>query len=201
MDKASSLFRVFDLAFFLPGAVLLVAAWRAGILPHGAEPGVRADVVDAVAAIGSVYVIGLCCHALARAVAWGSYLLAGGAHATPGLPWYRTVDENSRDIASYFWYLRSTCWNTAIALTAAAGIAAKHDSRPFEITLVACVLLSASAVLVLLGYEYDQALASASGTHVRGGGKRWRRILVAIGWWVIAGAIAFAIATVAVSSK
>lgn len=162
MENASSLFRVFDLAFFVPGAALLVASWQMGLLPELRENGARGDVIAAVAAIVLVYAFGLICHAIARAALllsdWPTKL-----KGDPRLPWYRSVEEKVKDLATYFWYLRSVCWNFAVALALLAGFALAQHWKMAGSTRVCCVLLlGASVALVLLGGEYDLALRKAS---------------------------------------
>lgn len=72
MNQASIFFRVFDLAFFAPGLVVLLPVW---LMTHPTAGGAKLDVVSGVMTAGAwillSYAVGLLVHGLGRLVeAW-----------------------------------------------------------------------------------------------------------------------------------
>lgn len=72
MNQASIFFRVFDLAFFAPGLVVLLPVW---LMTHEGTAGEKLDVVSGIMTAGAwillAYAVGLLVHGLGRLVdAW-----------------------------------------------------------------------------------------------------------------------------------
>ena len=116
MGNATVFFRVFDIAFFAPGLVILVPLWRWWDLDLGR--GGSASVLDA--AVGAAlwflvaYGVGLVVQGLSRIV------LAFTGKALPDPDddpiWLSTLTLAKREeLLLYFWYMRATCLNVAIA--------------------------------------------------------------------------------------
>ncbi|MCQ0988812.1 hypothetical protein [Jiella marina] len=130
MNNFLSFFRVFDLAFFAPGALVL---WLAHSLDYlGAlDPLRRAksltdpDGVFALAAIvTATYAIGVVIHAL-RSLIWrlGGKRVSqiGGSKYSKKNSWYLYLEEPQfSEIQNYFWYMRATCANISVAFVICA---------------------------------------------------------------------------------
>src|SRR5262245_22986754 len=123
MDKTATFFRVFDIAFFAPGAVLFAALLRAQYIPKAAvsqELKTIRDILQIVLLVAGVYVLGLICHAVQRGIKTIWRLLSNNSTAAS---WYtRLQSDHVYELATYFWYMRATCWNLAVALLAALSI-------------------------------------------------------------------------------
>jgi hypothetical protein len=121
MKNALSLFRIFDIGFFLPGAVVLVALWYSWRISGAGQPpefhplSTSIGLIQALLALGTIYVLGLLIHAIQRVL---FPLFFGSLEPQPkSKPWYCNLAEEQReDLVLYFWYLRATCWNLAVAI-------------------------------------------------------------------------------------
>lgn len=170
MEKALSFFRVFDLAFFVPGAVLYWAlhsfgpSWFAAMDPLATklEIGTVQGIFGVVVAIGLVYFLGLLTHAVQRLIdllIWVSRKETQ-ANIADEPAWYTKLENSPRaELAFYFWYMRATCWNSAVAaaLICWIGIATNN------FWLLLSVL--PGALLVFLGFDFHRALHSAVAKH------------------------------------
>lgn len=76
--------------------------------------------------VALIYLFGLLCHALQR-VLWGFVFRRFCSLPPPPSPtsptaptdksWFQALDRAAREeLALYFWYMRATCWNLAIAV-------------------------------------------------------------------------------------
>ena len=157
MDNAKSLFRVFDLAFFAPGGVLLVAAWQAGLITSDT---IRTDgtdgyqtVIAVLAGLLGAFVAGALCHAVARGI---NEFFRWRNGATAKASWYRAdlKHEQQYELAHYFWYMRATFANLAVALPAAAILYGCGTGRWGWLWLAAAV----AAAFVLLSLEFNRSL-------------------------------------------
>ncbi len=180
MDKALSFFRVFDLAFFAPGVVVALALWHCDWLPAefvvAARQGITTGtgLMAVLAGVAMTFILGLLCHAILRLVGCvvdkccpnllGPLKLKKSSDASQSAPesaskrWYFSLPETARtDLALYFWYLRSTCWNLAAAIPIAIGFI--WSELPDWRVFVAAVFV---ASLVYQGRDYDKAMRSAA---------------------------------------
>lgn len=184
MDSMLSIFRVFDIAFFAPGTLLLAALLRARWIVWSDYLGIGdatyVEVANAVLTLLLIYVLGLLIHGLQRLISglWGlvpatapareigsgkfrsrfvNALTRGG---DIGVGWYTTMASETRDdMATYFWYLRATCWNLALAVVLAAGLLTGTGRGKWWLTLASLLV---ALVLLRLGRDYDRALRTAS---------------------------------------
>lgn len=161
MEKTLNLFRVFDLAFFVPGAVLLAGLWRTGALGTTVTDA-RDSSSDTLQAIGlgvlavlASFLLGLLCHSVYRLV----HLIAGRLAGEATEPsWYNALvkDRPQHELAIYFWYLRATCWNTAVACVIVCPLMACVGSATW-----ALVCGVGTVVFLFLGYDFNAALKRA----------------------------------------
>lgn len=120
----SLFFRAFDLAFFLPGSLLLMHLLyilRSKLPWETLEKAGEKTVVGIIYIGGIVvvsFVIGLLCHCIARFFILKSRSdvrkFGQGDTSQPTNPNPYSGDDKSW--IDYFWYLRATCWNTSVAL-------------------------------------------------------------------------------------
>lgn len=133
MSQAAMFFRVFDIAFFAPGALLAVMFWRTGFLEAA---GINESMVTKFgdwAAIGLAlvlaYVLGLICHGWQRLTTEWVWRCLPKSEAT-GPTWYDEMPKSKcQELALYSWYLRATVWNMAVAIVISLGLT-KLSSRP-----------------------------------------------------------------------
>ena len=133
-------------------------AWSSGLFPRPRTPSSHyaPELLDGlfvfvVAAVGA-YVLGLACHSVARLV------YAGLGKPRPrskraAVTWVRALPEDQRiRLGLYFWYLRSTCWNLAVALVTGLillGCAGKTTG------LVVTSMLGLAFLLIVQGYSLN----------------------------------------------
>lgn len=166
MDKISSFFRVFDVAFFAPGALLLLIFWHASDpseLNLSIDVSTAAGVFAVTVGFTLAYILGLMCHSLQRLL----YLVFGRRlsdklTASEGrTSWYQTMEANSlNELTQYFWYMRSTCWNLATALAVGSAYAQAKGKHPIPggwIGVAVGILL-----LLFAGFEFHRANKKAS---------------------------------------
>lgn len=159
MGNASTFFRVFDLAFFAPGLVVLVPLWRWWDLELGRAN--STNVLDA--AVGAAlwflvaYGIGLVIQGLSRVV------LHRSGPAKPaddeGPIWLSVLSPGKReDMLLYFWYMRATCFNIALATPIAVVLwLTRRWDGPWVEYLGAAGALLAAALLWSLGRSFEVA--------------------------------------------
>jgi len=161
MTGTPSLFRVFDVAFFVPGALVLGAAHYAGLVPispalSDANVASVRGLIAAVTAVGLIYIIGVLIHAMQEALVMiGRYarrLL--GRSRNDRSPWYRKRSGGAEDeLAYYFWYMRATCANLAAAsLLLAVGSAV---GRLWALTAALALL---AIPFAWLAHQFDRGL-------------------------------------------
>jgi hypothetical protein len=161
MDKPLSFFRVFDIAFFAPGMLLFGALWHAGYLPvNGFAQGQDTvhGVLSAAYAIVLIYLLGLICHGIQRGVLW----LFRSRKGSKDPSWYANLQANNprHEFAIYFWYMRATCWNIAVALIPCAFLFRQY---PLGVLVDGIIVL----ILIALGCDFDKGMRdAANGTPV-----------------------------------
>jgi hypothetical protein len=166
MDKAATFFRVFDVAFFAPGVVLFAALLRAGYIPDTVlkiNLSTIEGILIIVQAVAGVYILGLICHAIQRIIKTLCKLLPASDKSS----WYTRLTSNSSyELVTYFWYLRATCWNLAIALAIALFF---EFCGPLKKAWVVILLLVGVILLTFLGFDFHKALRGVVGRDSRGG--------------------------------
>lgn len=148
-------------AFFAPGNLLFAAIWYRFLreIPiadmGGSTP--RAIAVVTVS-LALIYLLGLLCHEFQRAI-WE--LLFRRASATAAATtaarksWFEALDRVARkELALYFWYLRTTCWNLAVAVIPSSFLLSSY----FPGVLLGLVV---SFALVLLGADFNKSMHRA----------------------------------------
>lgn len=166
-EKALSFFRFFDLAFFLPGAMLAGAlAWKLGLLSRfrGSPPGgALGSLVAVLAGLMSIYFLGLVIHAVQRLLNEGPGLSRLKCRDLPTAgtsPWFTHLDDGrSQDLVLYFWYLRATCWNTAVAVVIASVVCAVVPG-PQPRGWFWAVPPIVAPLLIYLGWDFERAWQS-----------------------------------------
>ena len=179
MEKAFSLFRVFDVAFFVPGILLFTTLTWQGWLPTTTRPLTeRQGAIALLASVAAIYVLGVTVHgtqrAVSEAVCWtgsrasdlvrllGSEIMEADAD---GAGWYRHVSDAHREtLASYFWYMRATCRNLAVAIMASVSLvswAGSLDCGESTALWVGASAIGMAALLLYVGADYDRALRRA----------------------------------------
>ncbi|MEZ4469919.1 MAG: hypothetical protein R3F60_03750 [bacterium] len=160
MGNATVFFRVFDIAFFAPGLVILVPLWRWWDLDLGR--GGSASVLDA--AVGAAlwfrvaYGVGMVVQGLSRIV------LAFTGKALPDPDdapiWLSVLTLAKREeLLLYFWYMRATCLNVAIATPIAVGLwlAVRYEAAFGQEGLGALGALGSAFVLWNLGRSFERS--------------------------------------------
>lgn len=131
-------FRVFDVSFFIPGAIVLISTlFRLGLLQDmaGDSTSTISAITLGITFLISAFVIGLAIHGLGRMViticrwdcsvrfrrwcsgvgVWFRCCLASKKRSR----WFTSLDGQSAELAIYFWYIRTTCVNTSVGLAIA----------------------------------------------------------------------------------
>lgn len=163
-------FRLFDLAFFAPGATVFAMLWVSDCVPiaqlrlPGKEGEATHGVVLLLLAIMASYVLGLLCQAVQRAFSKQEVITLAfiDRRAEGGSPpWYSTLPEPVRhELAIYFWYKRSTCWNLAVAAGLLPWISLARWGG-CGLLLSGLICLPAGLVLTCLGRDFDRAMRVA----------------------------------------
>lgn len=188
--KVLSFFRVFDLAFFAPGALLLVTI----VWPYKERIMEQEKLVNMVTSLGGALVVG----GFAVAVAFSLGLFVGAIarvlplvdvgrvayrrihrwHSNYGErhelkhpefkgAWFQKLQPGPRiDLALYFWYMRSTCANLAIAIFIEPLLLLYIYDCPCPLRRWApgiAVCIVAAILLMIQAGEYDDAMRSAVG--------------------------------------
>jgi len=176
---ALSFFRVFDIAFFLPGGFLCAVLSQCTVWPFSDSGGAKLETVGGisyiVSGVAAAFVIGLLVHQVQRAAwdllakfDWVKKLLHGEMRHKA---WYRNLESAQRaELAMYFWYLRAATRNLALSsllvLLAFPWLEPRSHVplAPFFNPCVAIPLMVVLAALFArLGADYDSALQSAVG--------------------------------------
>lgn len=161
MGNATVFFRVFDIAFFAPGLVVLVPLWRWWDLDLGRGGPTNQNVLDA--AVGAAlwflvaYGVGLVIQALSRVVLrfTGKMLPQEGDDPI----WLSSLSPAKREeLLLYFWYMRATCLNIAIATPIAIALwLVKRWDAPWEEYLGALGALVSALLLWRLGRSFEES--------------------------------------------
>ncbi len=160
MQKAFNFFRVFDLAFFVPGAVVLVGSYAAGTLDIGywkrlsiQLPGGSVLLLQSVLAVLASFLLGLACHAVYRMIDYVFHVL--NLNGIGGGSWYDYLDQNhpKHELTIYFWYLRATCWNTSIACVFVCLLMIFAGETFWILTSAAGIFL-----FLFLGFDFDRGM-------------------------------------------
>lgn len=147
MENPVAFFRVFDTAFFIPGALVVGTAWHAWGLAAPFRGNAEQGTVDAVALgvwmLAVVYAVGVAVHAIGRFIfTWARAdppcgerrsakgrgirclrYISGRRASRVGSPWYAKLEKGRREaLAEYFWYTRATCHNLAVAVPVATAL-------------------------------------------------------------------------------
>lgn len=155
VEKALSFFRIFDLAFFLPGFVIYrFRELPAELVTKETGEGTAGAVLQIVTLIAACYVLGLLTHAASRALKFitGSSIEKWYPKLVEGQTPSWTANAGARlkgDLRGYFWYTRAVCINLAIAL----GVVA--IGKPCGVALG---LGAAALALAILHFDFDRAL-------------------------------------------
>ena len=160
MDKFASLFRVFDLGFFIPGAVLFFAfqaEFESGLLKVEGGLTQAEGIASLARMITMIFVLGIACHGVQRIVyrvARRVGIVPIGSHRQS---WYRGLESKKRDdLVVYFWYMRATAWNLSLAAPIAL-----LTTIPGTIWTKAVAAILVGALLVLLGIDFHSATKNA----------------------------------------
>ena len=125
MEKSLSFFRVFDIAFFAPGILLFAAIWYhfspeiavANISIGEIKDNAPLAIAVMTVSVALIYLFGLLCHALQR-VLWEFVFRRFCPTPPTHKSWFQALDRAAcEELALYFWYMRATCWNLAIAVS------------------------------------------------------------------------------------
>ena len=162
MSGATSFFRVFDLAFFGPGVVVLMSIKMSGLIEvPDSMLSWRIDqlgsLLSIIIAIGCAYVTGLTLHAIREFLAQRIEHLFMQNKGSKKTSWYERVsNELVMEIVHYFWYMRATCWNLATSCVIVGVISLISWTVWMAWALAFCI------PLVYLGYRFDGALKRAT---------------------------------------
>jgi hypothetical protein len=172
-------FRAFDLAFFVPGSLMLMHllyTFRANVSWETLEKAGDKTAIGIIYIAGLVvvsFVFGLLCHCITRLV-YLSNKRESTHNSQKGT--YQNANPNSysgedKGRIDYFWYLRATCWNTSVALFlmailetfgpnffAAFGVTRTSSTTYFYVTYVV-----AAFAMWFLGYDYHRAYMARIG--------------------------------------
>jgi len=174
-----SFFRVFDLAFFLPGGLLCATFSQTELWPYAnAWPAKLESVGGAcylVGAVGGAFVSGLFVHVIQRKLAELAIVKRLVERPASQNAWYDNLSTTARgELALYFWYLRAVALNMSVAsliVGMAAAFLKGRSGAPFAlmfdawfVTDLAC--LAAAVLFALLGADYDRALKTVSKTNM-----------------------------------
>lgn len=176
---ALTFFRVFDLAFFAPGALLTLGALHAFVVMPGKitlsqykDAGTGLVLLLSVIGVLASFCAGTVVHTVARlfrVTTWGYHLavvltryqwkLAKEGNASPAV--YRCSNAATRnDLVTYFWYLRSTFANLAVAAAALGAMYASRDGGVTERLWYVVIGLVCGFLLAIGSGEYDITLKS-----------------------------------------
>lgn len=156
-------FRVFDLAFFAPGGLLVCALAMSGWLPARVTDGTSSQVFAVIGAIVSTYVLGVWCHGVQSSIMKVVKIERRHVAAeTTSQPWYSELEKPALDeLAHYFWYLRATCRNLAVASLLAGLIIAASNTHAATQLFGGLVTACGPVFFCMLGNDYERGLRRA----------------------------------------
>lgn len=156
MDKFASLFRIFDLGFFIPGAVLFFvfqAEMESSLTKVDGSLTTAKGIAALARMISMIFVLGVACHCIQRIVYRISRRSGIVSVESRHHSWYQRLDSKKRDdLAIYFWYMRATAWNLAIAFPIAMLITIEGT-----ILIKAAAAILVGALFIFLGLDFDRA--------------------------------------------
>ncbi len=172
IKQANTFFRVFDLAFFAPGAFIIAVLANCGLtLPGFKEKlSTAGEIIALLSGIAALYTLGLVVHALV----WLSFNKWGKSwkekikkeienEDAEWIPFPLRFENAVRDeLILYFWYLRATCWNMATAILIAIPLIVTFcaSTEPWWLYLIVTTVigLSCSILLFHLGGVYHRSM-------------------------------------------
>lgn len=181
VEKSLTFFKVFDLAFFAPGAVLFTAVYVYGFVPipgFNKEVTNVAGIVALLLTLASIFIAGLLVHGVVFGLV--RPLLQRKAKRRQGEGWRSLPqklaayegDAQARELVLYFWYLRATCWNLALALVASAALVAVKIARVYwapypwgyiRATGLVIAALAVAALLIKMGLDFQRQVKKTLG--------------------------------------
>lgn len=180
MNNALGFFRVFDVAFFVPGAIIVASfmqRYQVFDKLKSTETLSINDISILVLVTISSFVTGLIIHGIGQFV---KPLLSkvnfftNLSNSSDCIPrWYKELStERKNELAIYFWYIRSTCINCSISLliswlllffknrnfTKLLGLSSDTVTiLSIELSLFSLIWLGSSFFLLLLSTEFGNA--------------------------------------------
>lgn len=157
MDKFASLFRVFDLGFFAPGAVLffsLQGQVESDLLKVEGSLTTAEGLAAIARMIAVIFLLGLSCHSIQRVLytIWCPSSWNAPAAVRRDAWYFKLERERRGDLASYFWYMRATSWNLSLAVPIALIVEGVNNG--WQLILLAPVVF---CLLVFLGQDFSRA--------------------------------------------
>jgi hypothetical protein len=163
-------FRAFDLAFFVPGSLILMHllyTFRESTLWEKLEKAGDKTAIGIIYVVGIVilaFVIGLLCHCISRIIITknGDKVLSFGQTQPNQIKNGRQYGNEDRSRVDYFWYLRATCWNTSVAFGIMSTIELLHSMffgnlcNGYSLGIIPAFLIS-SMCMWYLGCDYHRA--------------------------------------------
>jgi hypothetical protein len=173
LEKVLSFFRVFDLAFFAPGAILFWVLHTRSLLGEF-DPLTREDLslgelggaFAGIVTLVFIYLIGICVHSLRENLPHRNSAVEAKVSEALGTPWYLRIEPPARaELGSYFWYMRATCANIAVVFVIAAPIMLLPEPNGSadagfgaEDAVLPLIFVMAAVVVWRLSSAYDRAL-------------------------------------------
>lgn len=120
MEKFANFFRVFDVAFFVPGFAVVGLVFFIGLptkLDSLTPNALKVGAIAAIAIVGS-YIVGLILHGIARLLRCIGWLREGYGRLRKNVK--KTSSSSNaflqKEMQLYFWNLGSMCWSLCIAI-------------------------------------------------------------------------------------
>lgn len=166
MEKTLTFFRVFDLAFFAPGTLLIACGYMFFGDPSDLtiELGVAQITIAILGFVAAAFCVGLVVHSATwclRSLIIKLFTRPDAGSPRKPLP-MRLAGAPHPELILYFWYLRATCWNVAFSLFIALLLAlfSDHrqtyiDSHPVSLTFFVSLAIAA---LLHQGKNFNETL-------------------------------------------
>lgn len=204
VDAAAGFFRVFDVAFFVPGSTLMIVIALnrydlvepfghlkgLGWLYEGAQPTAFGVGVLSLVGVLCSFVSGLLCHSVARMLRLMVHRVrtgatpanepvstASSAHSANGADthttvspvprsalqseggWYGAVEPSAlTKLVEYWWYLRGTCTNLAVALIIGTILTLCPIQSELSRPVPCWLLVGMAALFFFLARDYNEAV-------------------------------------------
>lgn len=165
VENSLTFFRVFDLAFFAPGVVIVTTVcWlkQDDLVIFGKGLTTPLGILAVLSGIGAIYCAGLITHCFT----W--FILRCKKSKRPeemneiGGSWPPMAllfeDALRDDLILYFWYLRATCLNVASALLLSIILVLAIKGFEPNLLIAAAVALLAACLLVIQGHHFDKSV-------------------------------------------